>query len=97
AATRGRYVSPPRKKNAAPILAIVVPLGILLIFILIGLQGGSGMTRGGRRRFYRSGPIWWGGGGFGGGGFGRGGGGGGGGFGGFSRGGGMEGGRGAPG
>ena len=93
-ATRGAYVAPPRKRKAAGLLPVIVPLAILVSFILIGLQGGSGMTGGGRRRYYRSGPIWWGGGGgFGG----RGGGGGGGGFGGFSGGGGMSGGGGASG
>jgi uncharacterized protein len=95
AATRGAYVAPPRKRNNAPVLAVLVPLAILIIFILIGVQGGSGMTGSGRRRTYRSGPVFWGGG-FGGGGFG-GGGGGGGGFGGFSGGGGMSGGGGASG
>jgi uncharacterized protein len=96
-ATRGAYVALPRKRKSVPLLAVIVPLAILLVFILIGLRGGSGMTGGGRRRYYRSGPIWWGGGGggFGGGGFG--GGGGGGGFGGFSGGGGMSGGGGASG
>jgi len=92
AATRGAYVAPPRKRNNAPLLSVLVPLAILIIFILIGLQGGSGMTGRGRRRTYRSGPVFWGGGG--GGGFG---GGGGGGFGGFSGGGGMSGGGGASG
>ena len=99
-ATRGAYVSPRRKAKATPLLAVVVPLAILLIFILLGLRGGSGISRGGRRRTYRSGPFFWGGGGgFGGGGFGGGGGfsGGGGGFGGFSGGGGMSGGGGASG
>jgi uncharacterized protein len=96
AATRGAYVAAPRKRKATPLLAAIVPLVILVVFILLGLQGGSGMTGRGRRRYYRSGPIWWGGGGgFGGGGFG--GGGGGGGFGGFSGGGGMSGGGGASG
>lgn len=101
AATRGAYVAAPRKRRATPSLALIVPLAILVIFILIGLQGGSGMTGRGRRRYYRSGPFWWGGGlgggGFGGGGFGGGGGGGGGGFGGFSGGGGLSGGGGASG
>ncbi len=92
-ATRGAYVALPRKRKSAPLIAAIVPLAILLVFILIGLQGGSGMTGRGRRRYYRSGPIWWGGFGGGGGGFG----GGGGGFGGFSGGGGMSGGGGASG
>ena len=91
AATRGAYVSPPRKRKATPLISVLLPLTILIVFILIGLQRGSGMTGGGRRRTYRSGPIWWGGGG------GFGGGGGGGGFGGFSGGGGMSGGGGASG
>ena len=94
-ATRGAYVGRPRKRNAVPLASVLVPLAILVIFILIGLHGGSGLTRGGRRRTYRSGPVFWGGGGFGGG-FG-GGGGGGGSFGGFSGGGGMSGGGGASG
>ena len=93
-ATRGAYVAPQRKRKSVPVLAVVVPLGILLIFLLLGLRGGSGISRGGRRRTYRSGPIFWGGGGGFGGGFG---GGGGGGFGGFSGGGGMSGGGGASG
>jgi uncharacterized protein len=93
-ATRGAYVSPPRKRNVVPLASVLVPLAILVIFILLGLRGGSGISGGGRRRSYRSGPIFWGGGGgFGGGGFG----GGGGGFGGFSGGGGMSGGGGASG
>ncbi len=91
-ATRGAYVAPPRKRRAAPLVSVIVPLAILLVFVLIGLQGGSGLTGGGRRRYYRSGPIWWGGGGGS-----RGGGGGGGGFGGVSGGGGMSGGGGASG
>jgi uncharacterized protein len=96
AATRGAYVAAPRKRRATPHLAMLVPLVILVVFILIGLQGGNGMSGRGRRRYYRSGPFWWGGGGgFGGGGFG--GGGGGGGFGGFSGGGGLSGGGGASG
>jgi uncharacterized protein len=93
AATRGAYVAAPRKRRATPSLALIVPLAILVVFILLGLQGGSGMTGRGRRRYYRSGPVWWGGG-LGGGGFG---GGGGGGFGGFSGGGGLSGGGGASG
>jgi uncharacterized protein len=98
AATRGAYVAAPRKRKTTPLLGVIVPLVILIVFVLIGLQGGSGMTGRGRRRYYRSGPIWWGGGGgFGGGGGGFGGGGGGGGFGGFSGGGGMSGGGGASG
>ena len=100
AATRGAYTSPPRKRTAAWI-PVLIPVGIIIVFILIGLQRGSGMTGSGRRRIYRSGPIWWGSGGFGGGGFSGGGfgghGGGGGGFGGFSGGGGMSGGGGASG
>jgi uncharacterized protein len=89
-ATGGAYVSPPRKRKATPIVSVIVPLAILLIFILLGLRGGSGISRGGRRRTYRSGPIFWSGGrGFGGGG--------GGGFGGFSGGGGLSGGGGASG
>jgi uncharacterized protein len=97
AATRGAYTAPPRKRKDTPALLFIVPLAILIIFILLGLQQGSGMTGRGRRRTYRSGPVFWGGGGgFGGGGFG-GGGGGGGGFGGFSGGGGMSGGGGASG
>jgi uncharacterized protein len=99
AATRGAYVAAPRKRRSTPHLALLVPLVILVVFILIGLQGGSGMTGRGRRRYYRSGPFWWGGGGLGGGGYGGGGfgGGGGGGFGGFSGGGGLSGGGGASG
>jgi uncharacterized protein len=100
AATRGAYVAAPRKRRSTPHLAMLVPLVILVVFILIGLQGGSGMTGRGRRRYYRSGPFWWGGGGLGGGGYGGGGfggGGGGGGFGGFSGGGGLSGGGGASG
>jgi uncharacterized protein len=97
AATRGAYVAPPRKKANVPLLSVLVPLAILIIFILIGLQGGSGMTGHGRRRTYRSGPVFWGGGGGFGGGRGGGFGGGGGGFGGFSGGGGMSGGGGASG
>lgn len=101
-ATRGAYAAMPRKRNPAPALVMIVPLAIIIIFILIGLQGGSGMSGRGRRGFYRSGPFWWGGGGGlggfgGGGGGGFGGGGGGGGFGGFSGGGGMSGGGGASG
>jgi uncharacterized protein len=92
AATRGAYVAGPSKRRTTPLVAAIFPLVILVVFILMGLQGGSGMSGRGRRRFYRSGPIWWGGGGgFGGGGFG------GGGFGGFSGGGGMSGGGGASG
>jgi uncharacterized protein len=91
-ATRGAYAGVPRKRIPTSALSVIVPLVILIIFILLGLQGGSGLSGRGRRRFYRSGPIWWGGGG----GFG-GGGGGGGGFGGFSGGGGMSGGGGASG
>ena len=95
AATRGAYVSPPRRRKVAPLISVLLPLAILLIFILIGAQRGSGMTGSGRRRTYRSGPVFWGGGGgFGGGGFGGGGFGGGGGF---SGGGGMSGGGGASG
>jgi uncharacterized protein len=91
-ATRGAYVSPPRKRKASSLTSVIVPLVILLIFVvLMGLHGGSGISRGGRRRTFRSGPIFWGGGG------GFGGGGGGGGFGGFSGGGGMSGGGGASG
>ncbi len=90
AATRGAYAAPPRKRKTAPLISVLVPLAILVIFILMGLQGGSGISGGGRRRTYRSGPVIWGGGG----GF-RGGGGGG--FGGFSGGGGMSGGGGASG
>ena len=102
-ATRGAYVAAPRKRRRVPPLAVLVPLAILIVFVLLGLQGGSGLTRRGRRRYYRSGPIWWGGaGGLGGGGWGGswgggGGGGGGGGFGGFSGGGGLSGGGGASG
>jgi uncharacterized protein len=92
-ATRGAYVAAPRKRKGVPLISVLFPLTILIVFILIGLRGGSGMTGGGRRRYYSSGPLWWGGGG-GGGGFG---GGGGGGFGGFSGGGGMSGGGGASG
>jgi uncharacterized protein len=96
-ATRGAYVGAPKRRSSPWALSVIVPLVILIIFILLGLQGGSGLSGRGRRGFYRSGPIWWGGGGgFGGGGFG-GGGGGGGGFGGFSGGGGMSGGGGASG
>jgi len=103
-ATRGAYAAMPRKRRSVPSFSVIVPLVILVVFILMGLQGGSGISGRGRRRFYRSGPFWWGGGGgFGGGGFGGGGGGGfgggggGGGFGGFSGGGGMSGGGGASG
>jgi uncharacterized protein len=101
-ATRGAYVGLPPRRKVSKILPVVVPLIILLIFVLIGLQRGSGMTGRGRRRTFRSGPFWWGGGGLGGGGFGGGGGGwsgggGGGGFGGFSGGGGLSGGGGASG
>ena len=100
-ATRGAYVAAPRKRRRVPPLAVLVPLAILIVFILLGLQGGSGLTRRGRRRYLRSGPVWWGGtGGFGGGSWGGGfggGGGGGGGFGGFSGGGGLSGGGGASG
>jgi uncharacterized protein len=98
AATRGAYVGPKRKRAKGPLLlSVLVPLAILIIFVLIGLQGGSGMTGRGRRRTYRSGPVFWGGGGGFGGGRGGGFGGGGGGFGGFSGGGGMSGGGGASG
>ena len=90
-ATRGAYVVAPRKRKTAPLLSVLGPLTILIVFILIGLKGGSGMTGRGRRRYYRSGPIFWGGGG------GFGGSGAGGGFGGFSGGGGMSGGGGASG
>ena len=102
-ATRGAYVGLPPRRRVSSIVPVVVPLVILLIFVLIGLQRGSGMTGRGRRRTFRSGPFWWGGGGgfggggFGGGGFGGGGAGGGGGFGGFSGGGGLSGGGGASG
>lgn len=102
-ATRGAYQAKPRKSTPVPLLALIVPIVILIVFMLIGLQGGSGISGRGRRRFYRSGPFWWGGtGGWGGGGFGGGGGGGfggggGGGFGGFSGGGGLSGGGGASG
>jgi len=98
AATRGAYVASQRKRAKGPVLlSVLVPLAILIIFVLIGLQGGSGMTGRGRRRTYRSGPVFWGGGGGFGGGRGGGFGGGGGGFGGFSGGGGMSGGGGASG
>jgi uncharacterized protein len=102
AATQGAYTALPKKRSSAPALSVIVPLIILIVFILLGLQGGSGISGRGRRRYYRSGPFWWGGGGgLGGGGFGGGGGGGfgggGGGFGGFSGGGGMSGGGGASG
>jgi uncharacterized protein len=94
AATRGAYTSPARKRKTVPPAAVLVPLGILVIFILLGLHGGSGISGRGRRRSFRSGPFFWGGGG---GGFGGFSGGGGGGFGGFSGGGGMSGGGGASG
>lgn len=98
-ATTGAYTGLPAKRKGTRLLPVIVPLIILVIFVLIGLRGGSGLTGGGRRRIYRSGPIWWGGGGGLGGGFGGGfgGGGGGGGFGGFSGGGGLSGGGGASG
>jgi len=89
AATEGAYAALPRKRSSArQLLPVLVPVIILIVFVLIGLQGGSGLTGGGRRRTFRSGPVFWGGG-FGG----RGGGG----FGGFSGGGGMSGGGGASG
>ncbi len=93
AATRGAYTAPPRKRKTTPLIAVLLPLAVFILFIFIGIHRGSAMTGGGRRRTYRSGPVWWGGGG----GFGGGGGGGGGGFGGFSGGGGMSGGGGASG
>jgi uncharacterized protein len=95
-ATRGAYVPSRRKQKSLPFGLVVVPLAILLIIILAGSLGGSGMSGRGRRRTFRAGPIVWGGGGWGSGG-GFGGGGGGGGFGGFSGGGGMSGGGGASG
>jgi uncharacterized protein len=100
-ATRGAYTALPRKRSPTSAIPFLFPLIIIIVFILIGIQRGGGMSGRGRRRFYRSGPIWWGGlGGLGGGGGGGGwssGGGGGGGFGGFSGGGGMSGGGGASG
>jgi len=101
-ATRGAYVARPPARRKSPWFVPLIPLGIILLFILLGLQRGQGLTGRGRRRLLRSGPFWWGGmGGGGGGGWSGGswggGGGGGGGFGGFSGGGGMSGGGGASG
>jgi len=97
-AVQGAYVA--RKaapRRGLPIAALIFG-GFVALVILIALQRGNSIGPRGRRRFYRSGPIIWGGGGggWGGGGFG-GGGGGGGGWGGFSGGGGMSGGGGASG
>lgn len=98
-ATQGAYKATPRPRKRAALLAPLLPLVIIVLFILFGLQRGRDLTGRGRRRVYRSGPFWWGGGGGGwsGGSWGGGGGGGGGGFGGFSGGGGMSGGGGASG
>ena len=98
AATRGAYVAPRRTRKPMPLLSALFSLAIIVLFIILaasgGFNGGSGLSGRGRRRTYRSGPVYWGGG-FGGGfGGGRGGGGG---FGGFSGGGGMSGGGGASG
>jgi uncharacterized protein len=98
-AVQGAYVAkarPRRQTNPAPFLIFIL---FIAIVIALAIQRGSSIGPGGRRRFYRSGPIiWGGGGGWGGGGFGGGGGGGGGGgWGGFSGGGGMSGGGGASG
>lgn len=93
-AIQGAYVASPRRnRSKATSLAFVLFLALVGIIVLVGLQGGGGIGRGGRRRYYRSGPIWWGGSGGGFGGFS----GGGGGFGGFSGGGGLSGGGGASG
>lgn len=102
-ATRGAYVAAPRKKQNLSWLPLLLPFVILIVFIILGLQGGGHLGGRGRRSTFRTGPIWWSGGGWGGGGGGGGiggwggGGGGGGGFGGFSGGGGMSGGGGASG
>jgi uncharacterized protein len=100
AATKGAYTGIARKrKKVPPFLPLIVPIAIILLFILA--NRGGGLSGRGRRRTFRTGPFYWGGGGFGGGGVGgggwSGGGGGGGGFGGFSGGGGMSGGGGASG
>jgi len=99
AATQGAYVAPNPVKKRVSWFVPLIPFAILLIFLLISSQSGSGLSGRGRRRVFRTGPFWWGGGGLGGGwGGGWGGGcGGGGGFGGFSGGGGMSGGGGASG
>jgi uncharacterized protein len=59
-ATRGAYAAAPRTRRSASAISVIVPLGILIIFILLGVQGGSGLSGRGRRGFYRSGPIGWG-------------------------------------
>lgn len=101
-ASKGAYVGRPRKKvhKGVPLAALVFVV-FVVVMILIALQRGSSIGPRGRRRYYRSGPIIWGGGGgwgAGGGGWSSGGGGwGGGGGGGFSGGGGLSGGGGASG
>ena len=95
-AVQGAYIA----KKKSPKAGFPIAAGIFIIFVvfvvLLALQRGNSIGPRGRRRFYRSGPIiWgggggWGGGGWSGGGFGGGGGGWGGG-GGFSGGGGMSG------
>jgi uncharacterized protein len=97
-ATQGAYAAAPTKRRP-PIPVPLIVFGILFVIILLsGLRSGTGIGGGGRRRYYRSGPLIWGGGWGGGGGSGGGwGGGGGGGFGGFSGGGGLSGGGGASG
>ena len=82
-AVQGAYVA--RKaapRRGLPIAALIFG-GFVALVILIALQRGNSIGPRGRRRFYRSGPIIWGGGG--------------GGWGGFSGGGGMSGGGGASG
>jgi uncharacterized protein len=100
-AVQGAYVAKQTsRKGGFPAGALVFVIFVVFV-ILIALQRGNSIGPRGRRRFFRSGPIiWGGGGGWGGGGWsggGFGGGGGGGGFGGFSGGGGMSGGGGASG
>jgi uncharacterized protein len=96
-AVRGAYAGrPSRSRRGIPIAGMVLG-AFVVVMTLIALQRGNSIGPRGRRRFYRSGPIIWGGGGdWGGGGF-SGGGGGWGGGGGFSGGGGMSGGGGASG
>ena len=84
-ATQGAYVAASKKKPSGKTAVSVLVLFVIMMIIIAILkgQGGSGISGRGRRRYYRSGPFWWGtAGGLGGSGWGGGGGGGFGGFGG---------------